>query len=118
MPNIKRRFEVHPYDGPDVDEDGKVSRIHYKWDEKARKFKEVTVKEDAGFMVYTPNGTSTRIRTKEELQRLGYDREPELVDMDSGETMGPADTSLKTHSERVAHRSKPKTFQAALATKE
>ena len=118
MPNIKRRFEVHPYEGPDVDEDGKVSRIHHSFNEETRKMEKKAVKEDAGFMVYTPRGNSVRVKTQEELDRLGFGEDPELVDMDTGEIMGPSDTSLKTHSERVAHRSKPKKFEASLATKE
>lgn len=117
MANIRPRFEVHPYDGPDV-EDGKVNRTHYKWDEEKRQMIKETVEEDAGFIVYSPSGNSVRIRDEKELRRLGFNRNPELIDMDSGDVVGPSDMSLKTHSERVNHKSKPKKFEAALATKE
>jgi len=112
--NIKKKFEVHPYDGPDVDEDRKVQRTVHTFDAKDRCFKTSTVKEDAGFMVYTPGGNSVRIKNKSELHRLGFGGNPDLIDMETGDVVGPADTSLKSHSERVTHKSKPKTLQAAL----
>ena len=118
MADIKKRFEVHPYEGNDVDDKGKVTRTHYKWDEEARKMDPYEVEEDAGYMLYTPSGTSVRIRDEKELKRQGFDRSAPLIDMDTGDIVGPSDTSLKTHSERVAHRSRPKKFEASLATKE
>jgi len=118
MPDIKRKFEVHPYDGPDVDDDGKVTRTHYKWDSEARKMEPVEVKEDAGYMLYTPTGTSVRIKSEKELKRQGFHNSAPLIDMESGDIVGPADNSLRTHADRVNHRSKPRKFEAALNTKE
>ena len=112
--NIKKKFEVHPYEGSDVDKDGMVTRTVHNFDKKLRTFVTEKIKEPAGYMVYTPGGNSVRIKNDSELQRLGFGGNPDLIDMETGEVVGPADTSLKSHSERTTHRSKPKTLQAAL----
>lgn len=118
MPNIKPRYEVHPYTDIEVDEDGKVERSYYSIDKKTHQFESKAKKEDAGYIVYFPSGSSIRIKDEEELKRQGFHLNPSLVDMDSGEDMGMSDTSLKAHSERVTHRTKPKIFEASLNTKE
>lgn len=116
MPEVKRRFEVHPYMGPDVNEDGRVVRSHITTNDKKRQMETEDVEEDAGYMVYFPSGSSIRVRDDDELRRLGFSGEPELVDMETGEIQeGPADTSLKAHSERTTKPSKPKKLEPTLA---
>lgn len=45
--------------------------------------------EDAGYLVRFPNGHSIRVADDAELQRLGFDSDPGLVDMLSGEVFMP-----------------------------
>ena len=47
------------------------------------------VMEDAGYLVKFPNGHSIRVSSKEELQRLGFDADPGIVDMLSGQVFMP-----------------------------
>lgn len=64
--------------------------------------KEIEV--DAGYVVYFPRGHSIRV-SEQELNRLGLNQDPSLVDMESGEAIGPANRlSLK---ERVSRKTKP-----------
>jgi hypothetical protein len=57
-------------------------------------------------MVYFPRGHAIRVRNMQELRRLGFDRQPGLVDMDSGEEVAVAETevSLRDMSERKIKR--------------
>jgi hypothetical protein len=47
------------------------------------------VLEAAGYLVKFPSGHSIRVSSQEELRRLGFDAEPGLVDMLSGEVFQP-----------------------------
>ena len=42
------------------------------------------IEEPAGYMVFFPSGSSIRVRTDDELKRLGFDSPANLVDMESG----------------------------------
>ena len=91
--NIKPRFEVEY-----VDE--KVTETHYVREDGMNVAKEVEV--PYGWNVYFPAGHSMRVRTKEELQRLGFDQDAELINEETGEVVGTtAQQSLKRN---VAHR--------------
>ena len=46
------------------------------------------IEEPAGYMVFSPSGSSIRVRTDDELKRLGFDSPANLVDMESGEIVG------------------------------
>ncbi len=46
------------------------------------------IEEPAGYMVFFPSGSSIRVRTDDELKRLGFDSPANLVDMESGEIVG------------------------------
>lgn len=45
--------------------------------------------EPAGYLVTFPNGHSIRVRDQAELARLGFDAEPGLIDMLSGQVLAP-----------------------------
>ena len=103
--NLKPRFEVHKMDGeaertvvtPKVDKDGKL----------LGGFKTSKVKQDAGWMVYFPSGSSIHIWTAEEMERQGFLSDPELVNMESGDVMGTvSQTSLRSKSEQVSNRTR------------
>lgn len=109
--NVRPRFEVHKLDGkakrkiatpkcqlddkgnPKIDKDGnKILAGGFTYED---------VDHDAGWMVYFPNGSSIRIWTREEMERQGFLRDAELVDMDTGDTVKPAQAvSLKARSEQ------------------
>ena len=103
MAEIRPRYEVHKLDG-------KVERTITKQnvddkDKPTGGFYTETIEEDAGWMVYFPTGSSIRIRTQAEMERLGFDKPPELVDMDSGDIVGSTgQTSLKARSEQKVSR--------------
>lgn len=104
--SIKPRFEVHKLDG-------KVKHTIYekapKGDEgKFGGFVAKEVEEDAGYMVYFPTGASIRVRTEDELIRLGFAKDPELVDMESGDIVGVANVSLKARSDQMTNNSRTK----------
>jgi hypothetical protein len=73
---------------------------------KSRERKEVAVEQPRGWMVYFPRGHSVHVRTRKEMQRLGYLDAPQRVDLD-GDTE-PDDhpvgqpTTLKERSRRLA----------------
>lgn len=91
---IKPRFEVHPLDE-------EVDREKYVKD-KDGKFIKKTFKEPGGFMVYFPNGASMRVRTQEELVRLGFAEPAPLVDMTTGEIIPqPQADALRRRSEQM-----------------
>ena len=57
------------------------------------------IEEPAGYMVFFPSGSSIRVRTDDELKRLGFDSPANLVDMESGEIVGSMkDMSFHTMS--------------------
>ena len=115
MSNIRPRYEVHKLEGKveheifkmRVDDEGKPSGG----------FESEIVKEDAGWMVYFPNGASIRVRDEPELKRLGFDKSADLVDMDSGDVVGnTGQTSLKSRSEQLTSRgrkTRPSSTQTA-----
>ena len=103
MSTIRPRYEVHKLDG-EVDHEIFKMRVDDEG-KPAGGFESKMVKEDAGWMVYFPNGASIRVRTDEELKRLGFDKGADLVDMDSGDIVGSAgQTSLKARSEQLTSR--------------
>jgi hypothetical protein len=103
MSTIRPRYEVHKLDGK-VDHEIFKMRIDDEG-KPAGGFESKIVKEDAGWMVYFPNGASIRVRTEAELTRLGFDKGADLVDMDSGDIVGNAgQTSLKSRSEQLTSR--------------
>lgn len=75
--NIKPRFKVAKLSG-------KVDHTVYKF-EKGKGLVPEVKKEDAGYMVTFPRGSSIRVRTQKELKRLGFDRDAEHQDMETGE---------------------------------
>jgi len=103
--NLKPRFEVHKLEGkttrriasPKTDKEGKlIGGFEYE-------DKEV----DAGWMVYFPSGSSIRIWTEEELERQGFNEDPTLVNMETGDETAPmGSSSLKSRSEQKNARSK------------
>lgn len=91
--NIKPRFEVERLDGTRIEK--RVRR------NMATGMNEVYDAEvPAGYMVYFPSGNSMRVADDAELRRLGFDKAPNLIDMESGEEVGEADMSLKRHVQR------------------
>jgi hypothetical protein len=103
--NIKPRFEVHKLDGkrhrrvakPKTDKQGKL----------IGGFDFEDIEQDAGWMVYFPNGASIHIWTQEEMERQGFLSTPTLVDMETGDDIGPAvSASLKSRSEQISNRTK------------
>ena len=97
--NIKPRYEVHKLEGkttktvakPKTDGKGKLlGGFDYE-----------DIEVDAGWMVYFPNGSSIRVWTKDEMERQGFLSDPTLVNMETGDDMGPAiNSSLKSRSEQ------------------
>lgn len=100
---IKKRFQVKKLEGtytkrkavyvPVLDEDGN------KTGQRRLEYQEVEV--DKGWMVFFPNGSSIHVEREDELKRMGYDREPELVDLTTGDTIGEGEsTDLEQHVAR------------------
>lgn len=96
--NIKPRFEVEHVDT-------EVEETHLVREDGRNVEKTVTV--PYGYNVYFPAGHSIRVRTKEELQRLGFDQDAELIDEETGEVVGHAgQQSLKKGVQRRTAASK------------
>tara|TARA_R100001594_G_scaffold134845_1_gene176202 strand:- start:447 stop:791 length:345 start_codon:yes stop_codon:yes gene_type:complete len=97
--NIKPRYEAHKLEGTASKQIAKP-----KTDSKGKLlggFEYEDVEVDAGWMVYFPNGSSIRVWTKEEMDRQGFLSAPNLVNMETGDDMGPsANASLKSRSEQ------------------
>jgi hypothetical protein len=94
--DIKPRYEVHKLEG-----DVEVTVFVKNDDGKLVKEQRT---QPAGYMVYFPNGASIRVRTEEELKRLGFDIDAPLVDMVSGEVV-PVKTQhgqLKSRSQQIS----------------
>lgn len=100
---IRKRFQTKKLDGtyikhqavyvPVLDEDGN------KTGQRRLEFKEVEL--ERGWMVYFPNGASIHIAREDELKRLGFDKEPDLVDLETGDVIGQgASMDLEHHVER------------------
>lgn len=70
--------------------------------------------DKCGYMIYFPQGHSIHVRTVEELRRLGFDRRPSMIDMESGEDVPlQINQSLKEH---VNRRTKPSRASANVET--
>lgn len=100
---IKARFQAKKLEGtyikrkalyvPVLDEDGNKT--------KQRKLEYQEVEEDRGWMIYFPNGASIHIATEAEFKRMGYDKTPPLVDLETGDVVADADSNdLERHVER------------------
>jgi len=60
-----------------------------------------TIEEPRGYMVYFPSGHSIRVRNHKDLVSLGFEKAPNLVDMESGDELTlPTQRSLKSEVER------------------
>lgn len=105
QPNIKPRFQVKECTKEEV---GKLVRVIATPNKEngGFEYKEFPEKRRC-FMIFFPNGSSLRIRGEEELKRLGFDNDPLLVDMDTGDAMpNPSNISLEEHVSRVTKPSK------------
>ncbi len=90
--NIKPQYIVQKIEGT-------VPHTTAKVDQKSKDggFVYVTADEPGGWMVFFPSGSSIRVRTDDELVRLGFDSPANLIDMDTGEVVGPMpDMSFQT----------------------
>lgn len=97
--NIKPRFEVEEIDK-------EVEHVVYEKDDEGN-LTQKTLKEPFGYMVYFPTGASIRVRTEAELRRLGFDRDPMLIDLETGDEVGVSQTgSLKKLAQQKSSRSK------------
>ena len=86
------------------DEDGKIIRGkgHFVYEE---------IEEPFGYMVYFPSGHSLRVRTTEELRRLGFHKQAGLVDMETGEVIKP-DEEVLSLKDRVLRKTSAKSSRA------
>ena len=89
--DIKPAFEVEKLEGKEI-----VTRNFYA----DGVFRQEDEKVDRGFMVYFPNGHSIRVRSEKEMQRLGFMASPELLDMETGDTVQQSNLSLKENTRR------------------
>jgi len=89
--DIKPAFEVEALTGKE-----KVTRSFYE----DGVFKQVDESVDKGWMIYFPNGTSIRIRSEDEMRRLGFLEAPNLLDMESGDEVMNRNMSLKENARR------------------
>ena len=100
--NVKKAFEAHRIEGT-------FTRIVYDYEEVknakgklVRQRTETKVETPMGWMVYFPNGSSIHIHSAEEMERLGFHEEPDLIDLDTGEIdVKGGSTSLKRKAERI-----------------
>lgn len=109
--NIKPRFEVHKLDGKGM---RRIATPKIKVDEKGKPvknkdgnsillggFEYEDIEVDAGWMVYFPSGSSIHIWTQEEMERQGFLKNPDMIDMETGDAVAPtSDISLKDRSEQ------------------
>jgi len=59
------------------------------------------IDEPRGYMVYFPSGHSIRVRNHKDLVSLGFEKAPNLVDMDNGDELTlHSHRSLKSEVER------------------
>ena len=95
--NVLPAFEVEKLEGT------RTKTIHTP--KKGGGFDLQEVKIDAGYMVYFPRGHSIRV-DEAELKRSGFDRDPRLVDMKTGEEAENPSGMLKRRVERKTHASR------------
>ena len=92
-----RRFQVEAIEG-------KVMDNIASYDPKTG-FEYKTEKKDFGFMVYFPAGHSIRVANEAELTRLGFHRQPGLVNMSDGEIVEPDSDEIDNSPKAVVQRS-------------
>lgn len=88
MPQLLPAFETERLDGPKVER-----TVHAV--SKGGGFVTKVVKSDLGYMVYFPKGHSIHVRSEKELRRLGFHVSPGLIDLVTGESLAPKNTSLR-----------------------
>ena len=92
--SIKPRYEVEQVNDT-------VKEKHFV--RKDGRNEEITVEVPYGYNVYFPAGHSIRVRTAEELHRLGYDKPAELINEETGDVVGTTQQfSLKKNVQRNA----------------
>ena len=80
MPQIRARYAVK---GPRKE---KVTFNHCWMDDETKSLQqEVRTEERECYMVYFPQGHSIRVTSFEELKRMGFDKKPRMVDMETGD---------------------------------
>jgi len=96
--NVKPRYEVEAVDDT-------VTETHFRREDGRNVEHKVEV--PYGYNVYFPAGHSIRVRTDEELERLGFNKPAELVNEETGEVVGTtAETTLKRNVQHRAAASK------------
>lgn len=93
--NIKPMFQIKPLPG-------KVKSTVYSVEKGALVPKEVMV--DAGWLVCFPKGHSIRVTSKEELEKMRLNTNPDLVDMSTGERLGASMESMFDLEQVVADK--------------
>ena len=113
-PVVKPRFEAHKLEGkafrrictPKTKKHPTTGKVMLDKDDipiLAGGFEYEDLEVDAGWMVYLPNGSSVHIWTKEEMERQGFDLEPTLVNMETGDTVSRVEVgNLKKRSEQMS----------------
>ncbi|MCI0557532.1 MAG: hypothetical protein MN733_03475 [Nitrososphaera sp.] len=61
--------------------EGTVKRTHFKFDRRTRKLVPNEVEEDAGWLVFFPQGHYLRVRTKQDLIRYKLNYKPQIISM-------------------------------------
>jgi hypothetical protein len=118
--NVRPRFEVHKIEGKGVRRIASPKvKLNAKGDPILDKndiptllggFEYEDTEVDAGWMVYFPNGSSIHVWTEEEMVRQNFLDDPDLVNMETGDLMGKANTvSLKSKSEQKERGTKSTT---------
>lgn len=95
---IEPEFQVEKLEGTVEIERIKLTKRTVGGKQKLEK-KVETVEVPAGYMVYLPSGASIAVRDEAELARLGFDRAPEMIDMQSGDRVGTLTLSLKQRAQ-------------------
>jgi hypothetical protein len=90
--NVKPAFEVEVLDGT---KDKLITKM------VDNEIVQETVQVPKGYMVYFPGGHSIGVETHAKLKKLGFDKAPNLVNMEDGEVVSqPSQRSLKSDVER------------------
>lgn len=98
-PDIKPRFEVRELTKDEVG--ALVRTVAVIQEDGGFKYEDKPEKRRC-YMVFFPSGHSIRIRGEEELKRLGFDKDPTMIDMETGDDMPtPSNQSLEEHVSRV-----------------
>ena len=95
---VRPRFMVRKLDGD-------ITRIAKVWDVDQRRFVDKEVTEPGGYMVSFPNNHSVRM-SESELKHHGFDRDPTLVDMNTGvDVEMPEEVDFEAAAKAGARRS-------------